>query len=76
MWIKWVMWLAPIAALIDLFFFFFPNVIRIRKPSIYSPKQVRKVIKPATKGEIGFIICPSYTRKSKLNKELKGAAIN
>jgi len=61
---------------LDRLFFFFPNVIRIRKPSIYSPKQVRKVIKPATKGEIGFIICPSYTRKSKLNKELKGAAIN
>jgi hypothetical protein len=48
---------------------------RIRKPTIYSPKQARKVIKSAKKGEIGFIICPSYTRKSKIIKELKGATI-
>jgi hypothetical protein len=48
---------------------------RIRKPEIYPPKQARKVIKPTTKEKkIGFISCPSYTRKSKLNKELKRVA--
>jgi len=60
------------AALIGLVFF--PNVYK-DKPTTYSPKQARKVLKSAKKGETGFIICPSYTRKSKIIKELKGATI-
>jgi hypothetical protein len=38
------------------------------------PNLERKVIKSATKEEICFVICPSYTRKSKLIKEKKGVA--
>jgi hypothetical protein len=38
------------------------------------PYLGRKVIKAATNEEICFVICPSYTRKSKLIKEKKGAA--
>jgi hypothetical protein len=38
------------------------------------PNLGRKVIKSITKEKICFVICPSYTRKSKLIKEKKGAA--
>ena len=38
------------------------------------PNLGRKVIKSATNEEICFVIYPSYTRKSKLIKEKKGAA--
>jgi hypothetical protein len=57
---------GPITALLGLFFL----MLQDRKSVIYSPKQARKVIKLATKEKIGFIICPSYTRKFKLNKKL------
>jgi hypothetical protein len=38
------------------------------------PNLGRKVIKSATNEEICFVIYRSYTRKSKLIKEKKGAA--
>ena len=57
---------SPITALLGLFFL----MLQDRKSVIYSLKQARKVIKSATKEEIGFIICLSYTRKFKLDKEI------
>jgi hypothetical protein len=38
------------------------------------PNLGRKVIKSVIKEDIGFVICPSYTKKSKLIKEKKGEA--
>ena len=48
----------------------------LKRGGLFSafPNLGRKVIKSAIKEEIFFVICPSYTRKSKLIKEKKGAA--
>jgi hypothetical protein len=47
----------------------------IKRGGLFSafPNLGRKVIKSARNEEICFVICPSYTRKSKLIKEKKGA---
>jgi hypothetical protein len=47
----------------------------LKRGGLFSdfPNLGRKVIKSATKEEICFVICPSYTKKSKLIKEKKGA---
>ena len=47
----------------------------LKRRGLFSafPNLGRKVIKSATNEEICFVICPSYTMKSKLIKEKKGA---
>jgi hypothetical protein len=46
----------------------------LKRGGLFSafPNLGRKVIKSTTKEEICFVICPIYTRKSKLINEMKG----
>jgi hypothetical protein len=52
------------------------QLLFLNKGGLFSvfPNLERKVIKLEKKEENCFVICPSYTRKSKLIKEKKGAA--